>query len=61
MSKTCKKNPKCPYRERSKNAFPCTMCEEPNKQYPITCTNCRHYPCLKSEKSLIPCADFDWN
>lgn len=59
--KTCKKNPKCPYRERPKRAYPCTHCKEPNEQYPITCYDCRYYPCKGEKQSLKTCKNFVWD
>ena len=59
--RTCKKNPKCPYKERPKHVYPCTKCEEPNKQYPITCWNCRWYPCKSEKQSLKICEKFEWD
>ena len=58
---TCKKNPKCPYRKRSKRAYPGTHCEEPNRQYPITCMDCREYPCKGERQSLKTCEKFVWD
>ena len=56
-----KKKGNCPYSKRSRNAYPCTKCEEPKKQYPITCWDCRKYPCKGDKQSIRTCNEFKWD
>lgn len=56
-----KKNGYCGYAKRNRSVFPCSECNEPNEQEPVTCMHCRNYPCKGERQSIRPCKNFVWD
>lgn len=55
IEKYCKK---CRFNNRNKNIFPCNNCDKQGN-HPITCHDCRQYPC-GNKKGVRICDKFKW-
>jgi hypothetical protein len=51
---------KCRFAQRPKIHFPCNKCIEDKYVVPITCCECRCYPCT-NKKGIRTCKNFEWD